>query len=323
LLDKTFKLTKQNFIKYVLFMIIPFSIIIDLFNGYFQIVLGYDFSIGVMYRGLIFLLLLGFLFTSKQGLKYYIVSLIFFFVLSLFIWSLTQQYFSPMVEIKFFIRLLYQYVILSFLLAFSDLINFYYIFKLIVIFGLIGGLSIIFSYLTGIGLETYGDYAFGIKSFFNAQNDISLALLLSLNLTIYMLNIVKEKSFYVISALVVSIGLLLLGTRAGMIGVAIVWLLNILGLLVLKDENMRIKLTFKVIISIFSFFVIGVFLYYTYQLMTEYSYMLEKFNFEDKSIFGVRGILIQAAIVRIENFNLLEILFGYGNDYRKKNFLKF
>jgi hypothetical protein len=181
-----------------------------------------------------------------------------------------------------------------------------------VIFGLIGGLSIIFSYLTGIGIETYGDYAFGIKSFFNAQNDISLALLLSLNLTIYMMNIVKEKSFYVISALVVSIGLLLLGTRAGMIGVAIVWLLNILGLLVLKDENMRIKLTFKVIISIFSFFVIGVFLYYTYQLMTEYSYMLEKFNFEDKSIFGVRGILIQAAIVRIENFNLLEILFGYG-----------
>lgn len=71
----------------------------------------------------------------------------------------------------------------------------------------------IFSFATGLGYESYGDHAFGIKSFFVAGNDIGLAALLGLTLLFSQLyyhmslwNLVRIAATF--------LALMLLGTKA-------------------------------------------------------------------------------------------------------------
>lgn len=84
-------------------------------------------------------------------------------------------------------------------------------------YGVVFALVMLFSLVTGIGDGSYGDYAFGIKSFFVGGNDIGLAAIISLS-------VVFAQLYYNVSLInlirvgIVFIGLVLLGTKAGWAG---------------------------------------------------------------------------------------------------------
>lgn len=88
-------------------------------------------------------------------------------------------------------------------------------------FGWIFGAFMVFSFVSGVGLESYGDHAFGIKSFYVGGNDIGLAALIALCLLAAFF--CEQLSWISAGKLLLCVvGLALLGTKAGWLGVAII-----------------------------------------------------------------------------------------------------
>ena len=128
-------------------------------------------------------------------------------------------------EVSLFAKIIYPLFIVCYFnyVIEKNYIDFKTILKFAVTNGFIAGLFIIFSFVTGIGFNTYAvaatnkSYGFGNSSFFKAQNDISLELLMSLCFAMYFF--FKTKKFLdIIKASVIGLGALLIGTRAGLLG---------------------------------------------------------------------------------------------------------
>lgn len=119
-------------------------------------------------------------------------------------------------DINHLLRRLYPFTVfiatLAFLSHFGDRTSL--LIKGLAHYGVIFALVMLFSFVTGLGYESYGDYAFGIKSFFVGGNDIGLAAIISLA-------ILFSQLYFNISLLnlarvgVTFIALMLLGTKAG------------------------------------------------------------------------------------------------------------
>lgn len=81
-------------------------------------------------------------------------------------------------------------------------------------YAVVFALVMLFSFFTGLGYESYGDHAFGIKSFFVAGNDIGLAALLGF--AILFSQLYYNISIWNLCRIVITlIALMLLGTKAG------------------------------------------------------------------------------------------------------------
>ena len=217
-------------------LLIP--VFIDLINGYLIQVVKSDFSLGVLYRSILLFVLLPFLFFKKNRfLIILVISFLSLWVLSNFVWINHSDYYSLFDEIKIFSKTLFIYIILSFLIYTTKKYNFTYIsyINLIVLFGVIGSLAIIISFLTGIGVKTYGTYAFGITSFFKAQNDVGLALLISYCFTNFL--IIKQFDLRNFSKfLLILFGLILIGTRTTIIGSLIIPLIFFITYMILTTK---------------------------------------------------------------------------------------
>ncbi|HET8817574.1 MAG TPA: O-antigen ligase family protein [Pseudidiomarina sp.] len=88
-------------------------------------------------------------------------------------------------------------------------------------FGWVFGAFMVFSFASGIGLDSYGDHAFGIKSFYVGGNDVGLAALISL--CVLAAFFYEQLSWSSAGKLLLCFsGLTLLGTKAGWIGAAII-----------------------------------------------------------------------------------------------------
>ncbi|MGQ1891999.1 O-antigen ligase family protein [Thermophagus sp. OGC60D27] len=292
--------------------IIPGSIFFDLLNGYIQIVLNKDFSIGVLYRGIIFLVLFPFVLKKRSILTYFGVFIIFLFVISNFFWLITQKFYDFAFEIKMISRSLYLYVISSFLLYYRNSINELKLLNCVSLFGAIGGGAIVFSFIFGIGLDTYGDYSFGIKSFFPAQNDTSLSLLLSLLIVIYLLLTQKKLVFYFYS-IVITAGCIFLGTRAGIAGSILIWAVIFVGIIFFRFKDLNLSRISKNLMFFFVFGVLTVGGFFIYKIITENQYILNKFTLE--ALLGgrhSRGWLAEAGLKIISDSDFGEFFFGHG-----------
>jgi hypothetical protein len=92
------------------------------------------------------------------------------------------------------------------------------IFTGIIYYGLVASLSILFSFVTGIGRLTYGEWAFGIKSFFVGGNDIGIALLVALIFS--WVRFLKNGGWLSgITTIAITLSVSLIGSRAGWGGV--------------------------------------------------------------------------------------------------------
>ncbi len=87
-------------------------------------------------------------------------------------------------------------------------------------YGWVFGVFLIISFITGMGLESYGDHAFGIKSFYIAGNDTGLAALIALTV-LFSSFYYKTDALNALKILSCLAGLVLLGTKAGWGGAVI------------------------------------------------------------------------------------------------------
>lgn len=293
------------------FLIITGSILFDLLNGFIQLVLNNDFSIGVLYRGVILMLLLPYILKKRTLFFYAFIFILFFFLISNYVWLLSQPFYNSFFEIKMLSRSLYLYVITSFFIYCHKTLGIKKLLQFVVWFGVLGGSAIIFSFFTGIGLDTYGDYSFGVKSFFPAQNDTSLALLLSLVITIYIF-LKKRKVLHFIYALIITAGCFFLGTRAGMGGSIMVWVSVVFGLLLFKFRDVSLTKFTKAVVFLSFLIVLFIGASFALRILVENQYLLNKFTVEALVGGHARGWLAEAGQRIISESNFLEFLFGHG-----------
>ncbi|MDN5290607.1 MAG: hypothetical protein PWQ06_846 [Anaerophaga sp.] len=302
---------KNLLLVWIPFLIITGSIFFDLLNGFIQIVLNKNFSIGVIYRGIFLLALFPYALKKQTILTNSFIFIVFFFVIANYIWLLSQSFYDPVFEIKMISRSVYLYVISSFFIYYRNTIETKKLLKFVLLFGVIGGTAIIFSYITGIGLDTYGDYAFGIKSFFPAQNDTSLALLLALLIAIYIF--IKQRKFiYFIYAIVITTGCFLLGTRAGIAGSILVWITVFGGLFFFKFKDINISRLSKGIVFIIFILVLSVGIWIGLQIVVDNQYLLNKFTIDALVGGQARGRLAEAGEKIILESDFIDLFFGHG-----------
>jgi hypothetical protein len=90
----------------------------------------------------------------------------------------------------------------------------------VALYGAVAGALILLLRLTGTGLPTYGRYSDAFSGFFAAPNDTGLAMLIGLTASFYLF-LRHRTPVYGAASAVTTVGLLVLGTRAGLFGVAL------------------------------------------------------------------------------------------------------
>lgn len=315
-------ITRRNILYSILFLLISFPVFVDLINGYF-ISLGYTSPIGIIYRGLFSCIL--FIITLKYGEKkinLFVYLLVGFWIVLNFYWVFFNRDFPNIFfEISELVKLLYVYLILSFIIYFirekgvlhENLRLF------IIIFSSVASISIIISFFTGFGIQTYGEYTFAVKSYFKAQNDIGLAILLSLPFLCYRcFSSFRLLDFFLMFLNL--IGLILLGTRAGIIGGLItiaIFLFYSLFTIQKKISITSIK-RFFIKLLFFSSIVYGCF--QIYSLYTKYSYMINKY--EKILSESPRSLVEDIAENHFSNRGAGKNMFGEGAFVFRKNIEK-
>lgn len=302
-----FSIRKSIFLgEYIPFFIITFSVFIDILNGVIQNFIGKDFSIGIIYRGLLYIMLLPFILRKYS----FFISLLIWGI-SLNIWLLLENYFSITYEIIDFTKSTYIYVILTFFIHYRKNLNINFISNCVIGFGLIASISLLFSFLTGIGVS-YGDYRFGIKSFFGAGNDIGLALLISLTLSIK--HFFENKTLTsLIVPITITIACMLLGTRAGIFGSILIWVVFAIGILLFRFRGTQISASFKILITCFILIALFGTIQFVQKITSISDYMQNKFVIEVITEGSARKKLSEAGKEAIAERQILSDIFGQGN----------
>ncbi|MCG3166447.1 MAG: hypothetical protein POELPBGB_02226 [Bacteroidia bacterium] len=303
--------------KLVLFLMIAFPVVIDLLNGFITFFIGLDFSIGVLYRGLIFVCSLPVFILQKDKLwKLYLLIITGLWILSCIVWAGSGML-QLTKEFMLFIKMIYPFIILPmlFYIVKKYRIDIDYVISCSVSYCAIAGASIVFSLITGLGIEfSASKYSFGAKSFFVAQNDIGLSMLIGYTLSLYLF--FKRFSFmYFFSTIMIMAGLIGLSTRTGIMGAIGVFIFLMFAIMFYSKKSVKIAYFTKVFI--FSFFAVAVIAgtVKVIQLISEYEYMLTKF--QALTYEHPRQNLTQAAYNRITGRHWIYNVFGEGMTHFK------
>jgi len=303
--------------KLLLFFIIAFPVVIDLLNGFITFFIGLDFSIGVLYRGLIFVCSLPVFILQKDKIwKVYILIITGLWMLSCIIWAGSGML-QATKEVMIFIKMIYPFIILPLLyhIVKKYRIDIDYVISCSVTYCAIAGASIIFSLVSGLGIEfSASKYSFGAKSFFVAQNDIGLSMLIGYTLSLYLF--FRKFSFkYFLSTIIIMAGLIALSTRTGIMGALGVFIFLMFAIMFYGKRSVNISYFSKVFI--FSFFAVAVAIgtVKVIQLVSEYEYILKKF--QALSYEHPRQNLKQVAHNRISGRHWVYNIFGEGMTHFK------
>lgn len=188
-------------------------------------------SIGVIVRGAI--ALLGILLLVRMRatpLKAYLFVLLGVFLASNVVWGLTSEVYSVGHELNQGFKVAFPWLIAAVLLYLDrrEKIDPAFLLTLIAWSGFISAAALIGAAAIGIDSDTYGDWSFGSKGVFNAQNDIGLTLLLTLVAATVLLAR-SRRLLPLVMTVTIACACILLGTRTGVLGpplVAIALLLS-------------------------------------------------------------------------------------------------
>ncbi|AYO17488.1 hypothetical protein D0812_24295 [Vibrio owensii] len=286
----------------ILVCVLPF--ILDLVYGYF-LSINIDLPISSSYRTLVLVVSLGIILSYPDRLtSQFVLISIAIFLFSIVFWDISNLgEFSR--EIKIYSKWIYTLALISFYMRMA-MENPYYCFKLFSLSAFFISSMIIMSYFTELGISTYGEYSFGVKSYFDAINDTGLALLLLLQLQFYKL--FRENNILdVFVLLLVSSALVMLGSRAGIIGLIGIYLSNLLYFVVFSEYSKMIKLIFGCTFLL----CLVQFVSEYFEYISDYQYMIEKFL--DMSNLSPRYLLITSAKIEIGSFSLASHLIGNGS----------
>jgi hypothetical protein len=215
------KLAARELHVLVIFLVLGFPVVVDLINGFLIQMINSDYTLGVFYRGMAMVAMIPFVLLLRDfTIKLYLALLVGLWLLGNLIWMEATQDYDPIREVQLFSKVLYPWILYAY---FSYVLEKYdiplaYAMQCFVFFGTVAALSILFSYFTGYGISTYERAStFAVKSYFKAQNDIGLTILLCLVFGMYLLVRYGHWMYGVYSVLMMA-GLVLLGTRAGLLG---------------------------------------------------------------------------------------------------------
>lgn len=289
-----------------IYALVTAPILIDALDGFLSLTLGFG-GITALFRMAIILLCISFM--SNVGLKYLAAFFCYLFLVSFF-WSSNNGINSPSFWINFSIRPLYVALICLSLVKIVNKSNDHEgLYHASCASIMIVSSSFIISILTGISNKTYGDYAFGEKSFFDGGNDIGLFTLL---MGVIMLRAFSKdrRALYHFSLITCIIPLVLLATRTSWAGAVIIIILYSIIMIVRPYKNLYGKLyTFLFMSSVFAF--IGTVIRQIIEFVEQNQYLFDKFV--NTLSEGPRELLTRFAVARIQNFDFYEILFGTGD----------
>lgn len=292
-------------------MLFLYSIFVDCINGFLQESCNIFLPIAVMYRTIIIVLLLPFLFKNIRfwGNKL-IISILIIYCCALVLWNIMSDS-SISFEINYFARIFYFYVVLLYFFFYRNVWDEEKLVKSVVNYGFYVSVIIVFCFFSGLGYKSYGEnFGFGTKGFFIAGNDLGLTLLFTLGLGIYSFLKVRSwrrgmKLLSMISAC------FFIGSRAGWFGSFLLCFLSMLYAIFKKDNSLRLSLKkrilfFCVFVCLGGYSVIQV-LDFIYSLD---SYVLEKISID--GIINARTILIESAQKVISDFGIISFFIGNG-----------
>lgn len=290
-------------------------VFVDLINGILIYKTNSSFSFGVLYRGGLFAALLAFLFLIKEKwLTIYGVVLVGLFLVGFIVWTATGPT-KPAYDISVIVKVLFPTTILGFLFFINgrtkvtadQLIN------LFLGFCFVASVAIVFSLITGIGINTYGDgevsYTYGTKSLFKAQNDMGITLLVGYTFALYRL----FKSFGIknlILTTLIIVALVALSTRAGVMGAFGVTAGFSIAFFFSPTTDLKLSVPLRMILLGIGLILMAFLLYQFIQLVSEYKYLIKKF--EALTEEHPRERLQAVGLTALENRPWINQLFGEG-----------
>lgn len=288
--------------KNFLFFLFPFSIVIDVINGYLQLQLGLITPIGVIYRGGLFAYMLHSFLKNKVGQSMFIL------VTGLVIFSLMLWMFfygaNIIKELEFVVRYAYFFAVLNYLYVYRMYYKEEFMLKYVRYYGLLIALVIILCYVTGLGFSSYGDgeYGWGTTGFFIANNDLGLTLVCCLIMSCVYYNLFPTSSS-LIGIMIIAVGGVLVGSRVCFVLVPLV--------LLFQMYSAFMKTKYKFIVGVFIvciIFVVVSISIIVYETFDDYA--LARLTVE--GFENARTILTDEARHYIALFDPLTFFFGAG-----------
>ncbi len=321
----TFTISRKTFHRNMVIVILIGSVFVDLLNGFLNDYKSISFPVGVIFRTFITFYLIPYLirYSKSKIFKLYIFITILWWFLIQFFW-LNNNGYSLGREITQFSKIIYPSLLcIYFLVCISKQ---YIVFNDLIRWGtinvLVASLFILFSAYSGIGLSTYGNgstsYGFGTTSFFKAQNDTSLSVLMGFCLSLYIFFGQNQKYSFIKSTLIL-FGLIFIGTRAGIMGgflAVVLFVFQMLFFAAVKNMNGLIKK-----FGYFLLVLIGLITasYITYIKIKDKPYMVNRYI--EILTNPPRAQLEDAAYQYIDKRGIASDLFGAGvGEYRTKLF---
>lgn len=305
-------------IRWLLIFIFPVSIIVDFISGFFTLQLHTYIPIGQWLRALIMACAL-YLLTKRVRtiLIWVVLSPVLFFILSSPLWMIIggiepAHGYNLGVEIDSFSKILYFLTIVTFFIVYKEEIRKQQILRIISNYGFFIAGALIISFVTGYGNNTHSAaYGFGTKSYFKAGNDLSLTILYaSVTSSLYMFSHLGWKRALI--TLTISLSTILIGTRVGIIGIAI-WMTMLICYIVFiyhpKERRTRKRLQlYKPVIFFGYILCMSVVTNYLWSSFDKY--MLKRFSMA--GIETARSRLTDPALEYIGNLEWHEAIFGRG-----------
>ena len=174
---------KYKILNLILFYILVFSVFVDMYNGYIQMIRGTETILPVLYKGIGIIIMLLYLLNKNKSSRiiYLLITIITLFIISLTYWTINGYLISLKNELNFIIRIFYPYIILLFLFSNRKYLNQHQLINYVLIYAAIVASIMVLTPFTSIGVRSYGrngNYGFGYQGLFIGGNDMGLSLLM-------------------------------------------------------------------------------------------------------------------------------------------------
>ena len=250
---------------------------VAIINGFFLAVFDVNLPIGNITRIAIIIYCIPYFLLMRFSWKNYYFVLLAITVLLFGFWWAINDHFSILREIEQLLKLIYPVLIACVLLHHSRYFSKEILLHTLLIFGLIGSLSIFFSYFTGINVQAGRSYEFGINSFYIARNEISLTLISILPLYVYFFLNTRKIKYFIYTLFTIG-AVILLGNKSAFLGVAITTLLFIPTLLMYGRKQIPWKIETRLFVLIFIVILVVIGAVVSYQIISSYPHMVNDFK---------------------------------------------
>lgn len=293
---------------WMLVLLFPLSCIFDIYNGYSNLFLDRSATISLVYKGILFTLCIIYSINKKNSFLYIFVYLLLYFTCFLY-WQVSDTFKGTLgEEFNSFLKISYPYAVLIYLYSYSQEISEKGLVNNIIAFGIIAVISIIGTFILGVGVNSYGReaaYQFGTKGFFAAGNDIGLSILLSNCIACYaMIN--KFSFMRLLAVILLSIGGIMLGSIAGIGGTVLI--IFCLFYFIFLNGKRLMTASQQLALILLLIILVSMAIYVFADIILGDKYFL--YRIDNLMAGDSRGPLEKAAKNIIEHFGLSSWLFG-------------